>query len=117
VADEVWRMARRLALRSVLIQRVGNLAEDECYLLVLRWAEIGTTAEQEVLLPPAAGQGPLGRLVRGRSGMWLESLPGAELQAGGIALAAARARAIEADLAANFGPAGATFVEHRQCGL
>jgi hypothetical protein len=37
--DAVWRTAERLGLRGLLIERVGNLAREERYLIVYRWIE------------------------------------------------------------------------------
>ncbi len=37
--DALWRTGERLGLRGLLIERVGNLAREERYLVVYRWVE------------------------------------------------------------------------------
>ena len=37
--DALWRTGERLGLRGLLIERVGNLAREERYLIVYRWVE------------------------------------------------------------------------------
>lgn len=37
--DALWRTGERLGLRGLLIERVGNLADEERYLVVYRWVE------------------------------------------------------------------------------
>ena len=38
--DETWKKSRRLGLRALLIERIDNLAREERYLIVYRWATL-----------------------------------------------------------------------------
>jgi hypothetical protein len=68
--DESWKLGEQAGIRGVLIERISNLAEAECYLIVYRWVDV--PAE----LPPAfRGTGPAFsalRIVNIRGQLWVE---------------------------------------------
>ena len=66
--DEAWEIAERLGLRALLIERVDNLAREERYLIVYRWAVCGR--ELGLFLPGLADEHF--RIVRIHGGLWLE---------------------------------------------
>lgn len=69
--DPLWRMAEGHRLRSVRIERIDNLARQEQYLVVYRWANCGRRIDCELSMPAAPGQS---RLVRLGGQFWLEGL-------------------------------------------
>ncbi len=69
--DSLWQMSESLGLRSLLIERVDNLAGEERYVVVYRWAACGTGIDNEI-----RGPGPDRRQLRVlRLGerLWVES--------------------------------------------
>ncbi len=71
-ADDAWRQAGALGIRSVVIERMNNLASEERYVLVYRSALIGGEGG-EIPAGNPAGE-PLGRIVRMGGGFWVEGL-------------------------------------------
>jgi hypothetical protein len=71
--DDPWRISEDLGLRSVLIQRIDNLPNEE-YLIVYRWAEIGSGLGNELLIPDGQLKRKHMRLIRAGGQFWLESL-------------------------------------------
>jgi hypothetical protein len=74
--DEQWALAEKLRLRSLLIQRLDNLAEKERYLVVYRWMDVGPGTGNEVVLPAACPARRCMRIVRLGGRFWLEDLSG-----------------------------------------
>jgi hypothetical protein len=72
--DELWRLAEKLKLHSMLIQRMNNMAEEERYLVVYRWANLGCGAGNEVILPAGCPDRRCMRILRLGGQFWLESL-------------------------------------------
>jgi len=81
--DNLWRISEDLGLRSVLIQRVDNLAGEEEYLIVYRWAEIGSGFGNELRVPDGQLKNKHMRLTRTGGQFWAESLVDGGLTAGG----------------------------------
>jgi FHA domain-containing protein/zinc ribbon protein len=73
-ADELWRTAERQKLRSLLIERLNNLAEEERYLLVYRWACIGRGTGNEITATDADLSRVHARIIRRGGGFWIEAL-------------------------------------------
>ena len=69
-ADRLWRLAAGLGLRSVLIERVNNLC-DERYLLLYRWARLGTGPDAEIPLAQPESRTAEARLLRLGDRYWL----------------------------------------------
>ena len=72
--DGTWQIAERLGIRSLLIERVNNLANDECYIIVYRWANVGCAAGHEVMIPGAGLEDVHARIVRLGSQFWLHAM-------------------------------------------
>lgn len=66
--DELWTLSKRVGLRSLLIERINNSGDEEAYLIVYRWANIGSGCEMSF----SGGPGIAGRIVRLDSGYWFE---------------------------------------------
>ena len=71
--DALWRLAERWRLRSLLIHRVSNLAADEKYLLVYRWARVGPGISNELPLGPGCDPRPGGRVLRLAGTFWWDA--------------------------------------------
>jgi hypothetical protein len=113
--DEVWRTAERLGLRSVRVDRVGNAAEDESYLLVYRWAGIGRSEANEVPLPGAELEDVAVRLVRLGRQLWVESLSGrGVVRAGGAEVGHGFAGPLSVGLPIQVGPIPGRVTEFAQ---
>ncbi|MCY2993304.1 MAG: FHA domain-containing protein [Planctomycetota bacterium] len=74
-ADESWTTAAGLGLGGLLVERVDNAAEEECYLMVFTWAALGPAFDGDTGLPPVEG-GRL-RLVRRAGQFWLHNVASA----------------------------------------
>ena len=72
--DQLWEKAAGLKLRSVSIQRQGNLANEEQYLLIYRWANLGRGVGNEILLPGNCPDRRCMRILRRGGKLWLEGL-------------------------------------------
>jgi hypothetical protein len=81
-ADEIWRIAQKLKLRSVLIERTDNLPEAEKYLLVYRWAEVGRGGNCELAAAPQCGQRQCMRIIRRNERLWVEAVSPARCVSG-----------------------------------
>jgi len=82
--DDLWRISENHGLRSVLIQRVDNLAGEEEYLIVYRWAEIGSGLGNELQIPDGQLKNKHIRLTRTGGRFWAESFVDGGLIAGEI---------------------------------
>lgn len=72
--DRTWQIAERLGLRSLLIERVNNLPNEECYVIVYRWANVGCAAGAEVMIPGAGLEDVHARIVRLGQQFWLHAI-------------------------------------------
>ena len=72
--DETWLAAEKLGLRSLVIQRSDNPGQNEKYILVFRWFELGHGLGSEVVLPSACSARRCMRIVRIGGRFWLENL-------------------------------------------
>jgi hypothetical protein len=71
-ADGLWSTAARLGLGGLVIERVENMADQECYLMVFTWAALGPAFDGEAGGPAIEG-GRL-RLVRRQGQFWLHNV-------------------------------------------
>jgi len=72
-ADPLWRTARQWSLRSMVVQRCDNAGDEEKYVAVYRWIEIGHGPGNEIILPQACRGRKCMRLIRRDGCFWLES--------------------------------------------
>jgi uncharacterized Zn finger protein (UPF0148 family) len=115
--DDLWRISEGLGLRSVLIQRVDNLAGEEDYLIVYRWAEIGSGLGNELLMPDGQLKHKHMRLVRAGGQFWLESLVDGGLAAGGMDLGRGQACPLAVDTELDIAGTTARITRFEQHGL
>ena len=74
--DALWEAAEAVGLRSVLIERLNNLAREERYLLVYRWAECGPGTGAELRPPKGSGEDAEFRIIRLGGKLWVENPSG-----------------------------------------
>lgn len=116
--DEFWDIAGKLGLRSVLIQRLDNLAAEESYLLICRWATVGRGAASELNLPGADLQRAHARIVRRGGGFWIESLAGRDhVAADGRNLGRGKASPLAAEMTLKLGEAALSVHDFEQYGM
>lgn len=115
--DNLWRISEDLGLRSVLIQRVDNLAGEEEYLVVYRWAEIGSGLGSELLIPDCQLKRKHMRLIRAGGQFWLESLVDGGLVAGGMDMDRGQACQLAVDTELNIAGTIARITRFEQHGL
>ncbi len=110
--DPLWKLAERHGLRAVKIERMENLADRECYVIVFRWMNIGADPDSEFLLPETGV--PMFRLLRFGERFWLESISdSAEIN--GDEIEPGEAVALETDMEIRAGAARAQFCTFSQC--
>jgi hypothetical protein len=118
---ELWELAERSrlpALRSLLVQRVNNLADAESYLLVYRWARVGGDQPSEIPLPESCNEPPCLRIVRLGGQFWLESLTGRDcLTVDGIAMRKGQFWPLKPSAALGCARCGFQFAPFAQHGL
>ena len=118
-ADDLWQTAARLKLRSLMIRRVDNLAEDEKYLVVYRWANVGRGQGSELLVrdPTAGLRRAHVRIIRLGGQFWLESLVQDKgVTADGIGVPRGCACPLAVGMKVTFGNMGGTVKEFQQIG-
>jgi hypothetical protein len=115
--DDLWGIAEDLGLRSVLIQRVDNLACKEEYLVVYRWAEIGSGLGNELLIPDGQLKRKHMRLIRAGGQFWLESLVDGGLASGGTDLDRGQACPLLVDTELDIAGTTARITQFKQHGL
>jgi len=116
--DELWRTAEKLRLRSLLIERADNLAAEERYLVVYRWACVGRGAGNEIILPGACHDRRCMRIIRLGGRFWLEGLTDREcLSANGSVIQRDTARPLTEGLTVECSEARLTVVPFAQHGL
>jgi len=116
--DEIWRTAKRQKLRSLLIERLNNLAEEERYLLVYRWACIGRGTGNEITATDADLSRVHARIVRRSGGFWIESLNDDEtLVVDGYTIERGYAAPLAPGMSLRCGDLRARIAEYNQYGL
>ena len=116
-SDDLWSIAENLGLRSVVIQRVDNLANEEEYLVVYRWAEIGSGLGNELLVPDGHLKRKHMRLIRVDGRFWIESLVDGGLVVGGVDLDRGQACPLTVDTELNIAGTIAKITHFEQHGL
>ena len=71
--DALWHAAKGMGLRSMTIHRGDNAGDEEKYIAMYRWLEIGHGGGNEVMLPQACPGRKCMRLIRRAGQFWLES--------------------------------------------
>lgn len=69
--DDLWELSERIGLRSLVIERVDNLADAEKYALVFRWIAVGRDPDCELVVPEADFDA---RIIRRGGGFWFETV-------------------------------------------
>jgi len=113
--DDLWKIAEALKLRSLRIERVENLARQELYVIVYRWANCGRRVDSEIPLPDSAMNA---RIVRLGGQFWLEGLEAdPPVCVDGVSVGPGRAAPLAAGMRISCGTSELKFDEFRQIGL
>jgi len=116
--DDLWRAAEQLRLRSLLVQRVENLADEERYLIVFRYANIGRGMGNELIVPGEGLERTHARIVRLGGQFWLESfVEGDRLMADGVPIPSGRAAPLAPGMVLQYGDLSGRFERFQQIGL
>lgn len=116
--DDLWRLAEQLKVRSLLIQRVENLADEERYLIVYRYANIGRGMGNELIIPGEGLERTHARVIRLGGQFWLKSLvEGDRLTADGVPIPRGHAAPLAPGMMLRYGDLSGRFEEFRQIGL
>lgn len=116
--DGLWSIAERLGLRSLLIERADNLAREERYLIVYRWAACGRDADDELRLPDVAAANQHFRIVRLGGQFWIASTVGSRrLVVDDIPVGPGSAFPLTPGLTLRYGRGEISVAEFRQIGL
>ena len=115
-ADELWKTAAGLGLGGLFIERVENLADMECYLMVFTWAALGPAFDGEAGGPAIEG-GRL-RLVRRHGQFWLHNVAAVRpATIAGIPLPVGFAAPLMPDVTLELGGETAEFTAIKQFGI
>ncbi len=107
----LWRLAKKHGLRAVKLERMGNLGERECYVIIYRWMNIGQTSDSEFLKPEEGV--PVFRLLRFADRFWLESISHAA-EINGVQVEPGDAAPLGTDMEIMAGNAEAQFCKFSQ---
>ncbi|MBI4604709.1 MAG: hypothetical protein HY721_22330 [Planctomycetes bacterium] len=116
--DDLWRLADRLAVRSLVLERVDDAVREERYVLVYRFACIGSGPDCEIPWPSRTGQGAAARIARLGGQFWLESRPGStEPEVEGVVVPSGWACPLRCGNRIVLGGFEGQFTEFQQLGL
>ena len=112
---KIGEVAERLGLRSLLVERVNNLPNEECYIIVYRWLNIGRAAGSEIMIPGAGLDEIHARIVRLGAQFWLHNMaPDGEVTADGTPLPTANICPISAGTALTLASISGQAIEFQQ---
>ena len=90
--DSLWQISESLGLRSLLIERVDNLTNEERYVVVYRWAGCGAGVDNEIRVSGTGADRRQLRVLRLGERLWMEGQADeTNLAVNGIPIAASSA--------------------------